>query len=200
MSEYLKKRFQHILDDRPLPEKKIYKLKPVSDKRKKKLAELKEAETKRQEEKTKLPYYDATAADLKKDNSMITLSDWFDLKMRTSTPICMECGMEAYWLLEPKNENIWKACQAHILPKKKEMFPSIATNLDNHMILFPSWGGHLCGCHGFYDSGWYNATTMKVWDKIVVKTFVEKLYPNIALSERRKIPEALLKQLKQTTL
>ena len=56
MSEYLKKRFQHILDDRPLPEKKIYKLKPVSDKRKKKLAELKEAETKRQEEKTKIPY------------------------------------------------------------------------------------------------------------------------------------------------
>lgn len=178
MSDYLKKRQEHILNDRPLPEKKKNKIKPVSDKRAAKIAAAKNAKT---------------------DDS---LDAWFERKMATSKPVCAECGMEAYWLLEPQEDPkkaeayrlMWRACQAHILPKKKNYgFPSLATNDDNHIVLFPSWGGHLCGDHGFYDSNWYNATTMKIWPK-VVEAF-KKLYPLIPHDERKNIPEQLLKEI-----
>lgn len=169
MSEFLKKRMQHILDDRPLPEKKVYRLKPVSPKRAAKIAA----------QKSELG---GEPTDLEK---------WFTHFMEISEPVCAECGMRADWLKQPGYEKLWQACQAHILPKKKNYgFPSLATNLDNHIVLFPSWGGHLCGCHGFYDSNWYNATTMKIWDK-VVKRFNEKLFAKIPEHEKKNIPEQL---------
>lgn len=133
-----------------------------------------------------------------------SLDAWFERKMATNKPVCAECGMEAYWLLEPQIDPkkaeayrlMWRACQAHVMPKKKNYgFPSIATNDENHIILFPSWGGHLCGCHGFYDSNWYNATTMKIWPQIVEK--FKKLYPLIPPHEHKNIPEQLLHTLKQ---
>lgn len=180
MNEYMKSRQEHISKGRPLKEKKVYKLKQVSDK----LA------AKRAEEK-------ATGG----DNS---LDLWFQKKMDESEPVCAECGMRADWLLEPQIDPkkaeayrlMWRACQAHILPKKKNHgFPSICTNEFNHIILFPSWGGFLCGCHGFYDSNWYNASTMKIW-KSVLQTMKEKLIPAISESEKKNIPEAILKELK----
>lgn len=119
------------------------------------------------------------------------LDQWFQDRMKENEPVCMECGFRADWLLLPEYEKIWKACQAHILPKKKSQFPSVATNPLNHLVLFPSWGGHLCGCHGFYDSGWYNATTMKVWPKAVEK--FQQFKDSIAQKERYKIPEQFTK-------
>jgi len=170
LSEYDKKRRDFINAGRPLPEPKKPKwLNKVSPKLAAKRAAAKEV---RGEEPT----------DLQK---------WFNHFMEISEPVCAECGMRADWLKLPGNEKIWHACQAHILPKKKEYgFPSLATNLDNHMVLFPSWGGHLCGCHGFYDSNWYNATTMKIWTE-VVKTFKEKLFAAIPEHEKKNIPEQL---------
>ena len=131
------------------------------------------------------------------------LDRWFEERMATSDPVCAECGMRADWLLEPQEDLkkaaayklMWRACQAHILPKKKVYgFPSIATNQFNHIVLFPSWGGHLCGCHGFYDSNWYNASTMKIW-KTVVPIMKEKLLPLIAENEKKNIPEQILNEL-----
>lgn len=119
------------------------------------------------------------------------LDQWFEDRMRESLPVCMNCGMEANWLLQPEYKKIWRACQAHILPKRKTMFPSVATHPMNHMVLFPVWGGHLCGCHDFFDSSWYNATTMKVWN-IAIHRFKE-IEPSIAGKERARIPEQFLK-------
>lgn len=116
---------------------------------------------------------------------------WFIDRMAENVPVCMNCGMEAAWLLQPEYEKIWRACQAHILPKRKAQFPSVATHPLNHLILFPVWGGHLCGCHDEYDSGWYNATTMKVWG--LAKSKFKQFESAIAPSERRRIPEQLLK-------
>lgn len=116
---------------------------------------------------------------------------WFKDRMAENVPVCMNCGMEAAWLLQPEYERIWRACQAHILPKRKAQFPSVATHPLNHLILFPVWGGHLCGCHDEYDSGWYNATTMKVWE--LAKSKFKQFESAISPSERRRIPEQLLK-------
>jgi hypothetical protein len=100
--------------------------------------------------------------------------------------------MEAYWLLKPEYSEIWKACHHHILEKRKTMFPSMAGNLDNHLVLFPSWGGLLCGCHGWIHSNWYNASTMEIWPELV-RIFKEKLHHLIPEKEKKNIPEALLK-------
>lgn len=123
------------------------------------------------------------------------LDFWFDYWMAHANPICSECGMIANWLLKPEYATIWRACQAHILPKKKNYgFPSLSCVIENHIVLFPSWGGLLCGCHGFYDSSWYNATTMSIWPE-VVEIFKTTLYQRIAPSEIKNIPELLLKEL-----
>jgi hypothetical protein len=125
----------------------------------------------------------------------ISLNQWFDYHMEHSEPVCSECGMRADWVKQPGYEKIWKACQAHVLPKKKSYgFPSIAANIDNHIVLFPSWGGHLCGHHGEYDSSWFNATTMKIWPQVVER--FRQLYPLISEKERKNIPEQLLKEIK----
>jgi|SRR5688572_5114240 len=116
---------------------------------------------------------------------------WFEDRMRDNIPVCMNCGMEAAWLLQPEYKKIWRACQAHILPKRKAQFPSVATHPMNHLILFPVWGGHLCGCHDEYDSGWYNATTMAVWPK--AKERFRQFESSIAEKEKNKIPEQFYK-------
>lgn len=125
---------------------------------------------------------------------ILSLNQWFDYHMEHSEPVCSECGSRQDWVKQPGYEKIWKACQAHVLPKKKTYgFPSIAANIDNHIVLFPSWGGHLCGDHGFYDSNWFNASTMNVWPQIVEK--FKKLYPLISKVELKNIPEQLLKEI-----
>jgi hypothetical protein len=122
---------------------------------------------------------------------------YFDYHMAHSEPVCEECGMEAKWLLDPQYKDLWKACQAHCLPKKKTHgFPSVASTLENHLVLFPSWGGHLCGCHGFYDSSWFNASTMKVWPK-ASEIITAKLIHLLTDSERKRLPEVIKKLINQ---
>lgn len=135
------------------------------------------------------------AKEMGKSTGITDQEQWFEDRMKENLPVCMNCGMEANWLLQPEYKKIWRACQAHILPKRKTMFPSVATNPLNHLVLFPVWGGHLCGCHDEFDSSWYNATTMKVWE-IAAHRFKEFEY-SIALKERKNIPEQLIKLLKQ---
>lgn len=121
---------------------------------------------------------------LKKD---LALKLWYDGKMLHSEPVCDNCGMRADWLKGIGCEKIWHACQAHILPKKKDYgFPSIATDPDNHLVLFPSWGGLLCGCHGAYDSNWERAAGMKVFT--LAKQRFAIFEANIDEEERKRIP------------
>jgi len=143
---------------------------------------------------------DKKAAEMKAEKEKRTdkpVDEYFSYHMTHSKPVCMECGMEAYWLLEEQTdpqkkkayELMWRASQAHILPKKKKHgFPSVAGVLENHLVLFPSWGGHLCGDHGFFDSNWYNATTMKIWPK-VVEIFKTYLYPRLTEEEKKRLPD-----------
>jgi hypothetical protein len=121
-----------------------------------------------------------------------TKEQWYDDRMKENQPICMNCGMAAFWLLQPEYEKIWRACQAHILPKRKTQFPSVARHPLNHLVLFPVWGGHLCGCHDEFDSSWFNATTMDVWPMAVLR--FKQFEANIDPKERYRIPEQLFKK------
>lgn len=121
-----------------------------------------------------------------------TKEQWYDDRMKENQPICMNCGMAAFWLLQPEYEKIWRACQAHILPKRKTQFPSVARHPLNHLVLFPVWGGHLCGCHDEFDSSWFNATTMDVWPMAVLK--FKQFEANIDPKERYRIPEQFFKK------
>lgn len=122
-----------------------------------------------------------------------TKEQWYDDRMKENLPVCMNCGMEANWLLQPEYEKIWRACQAHILPKRKTQFPSIALHPLNHMVLFPVWGGHLCGDHDTFDSSWANASKMKVWQ--IVEHRVWELYPLLTDAEKGRLPEVLIKMI-----
>jgi len=122
-----------------------------------------------------------------------TKEQWYEDRMKENLPVCMNCGMEANWLLQPEYEKIWRACQAHILPKRQTQFPSVAEHPLNHLVLFPVWGGHLCGCHDEFDSSWFQATTMKVWETAFHR--FKEFESAIAQKERYRIPEQFLKPL-----
>lgn len=103
-NEYLQKRMQHILDDRPLPEKKKYSLKPISDKRRKKMEEQKQARSNEPTEKEK----------------------WFDERRPELTGRCKcGCGKPS-----SKNEDeYFRSSIAHVFPQR--LFPSIAKHPKN---------------------------------------------------------------------
>lgn len=125
------------------------------------------------------------------------LDKYFDYHMGKHLPICTNCGMEAPWLKNPQYFILWRACQAHILPKRevhKGGFPSLRCNPDNHIVLFPSWGGWLCGCHTTYDGSWEAASKMNIWP-MVVEIFKDKLYPLIPEHEKKNIPDLLIQTL-----
>ena len=171
---------RRIREQRDLPkQKKAYRIPKKSAKKLKQEAE----------EKDLLK----EAKELGKGTGISAQEQWFKDRMAESEPVCMECGFRADWLKLPEYEKIWRACQAHILPKRKGQFPSVATHPLNHLVLFPSWGGHLCGHHGEYDSSWYNATTMKIWPTAVER--FKRFEASIAPAERKNIPEQLLNAL-----
>lgn len=128
---------------------------------------------------------------LLEDKTDTGLDKWFEYNCLEYDPICTNCAMEAMWLLKPEYAVLWRASQAHILPKRKDQFPSLATNSDNHIVLFPSFGGFLCGCHNQYDASWLSASKMNIWP-VVTEIFKDKLYPLIPDHEKKNIPEQLI--------
>lgn len=83
----------------------------------------------------------------------------------------------------------YRAATAHVIPKRKEYgFPSVAANLDNYLVL-----GSGCGCHNTYDNTWEDAAQMKIFPVAIEK--FKKLYPHIALSERKNIPDVFRQEI-----
>ncbi|MDB5200541.1 MAG: hypothetical protein JWO92_2504 [Chitinophagaceae bacterium] len=140
-------------------EKKLYQIPKVSDKKKQQLKDEK--------------------PDREKQN------DWFEAIDKKECPYafthCQECGkiiLKAFM----------RAAIAHVLPKKKNQFPSVATHENNYIIL-----GAGCGCHNKYDKSWDDASQMKVWP-LAVSKFLE-IYPFIASKEKKNIPDILLQEI-----
>lgn len=102
MSNYLQQRRAFIEAGRPLPEKKKHTIAKVSEKRKKKLAEMA----------------------MKGDDA---LDKWFEDRRREMTGKCVLCGGKT----EKHNDDTYRNSIHHILEKRPTMFPSVALHEDN---------------------------------------------------------------------
>ena len=108
-------------------------------------------------------------------------NDWFneieEREFANGKCNCWNCGDE---ILRP----FARTAIAHILPKRKNMFPSVATQPMNYLIL-----GAGCGCHAEYDRTWEDASKMQVWPKAVERFLI--FQSAIASDEFTRLPDIL---------
>jgi hypothetical protein len=142
---------------------------PEPPKEKKGIAKL--SEKKKQEKKESKPQRDL-------------LTEWFTERVKEMKGKCENCGCK----IDKKIYAYAMMSVAHVLPKRKNMFPSVATHPDNWLELCTS-----NGCHGKYDTSWDEATEMPVWNKAVEK--FKLVYPSIASEEKRHLPEVLRQEV-----
>ena len=105
------------------------------------------------------------------------LNIFFANQLKDNPEFCEECGvsLRASKAINPRS------VIAHILPKRKSCFPSVATHSDNRLFL-------CVNCHSDYDNkGWGYIAQMKVFSlaKERLSLFVDKLTEY----EREKLPE-----------
>lgn len=107
---------------------------------------------------------------------------WFEEIKRKELNVCWETG-------DTIPISYMRAATAHILPKKDNIggFPSVATHPLNYLILSPLNGSH------DKTHTWSKFQTMKVWPQAVER--FKKIYPYIALKERKYLPDCLLQEL-----
>lgn len=111
-------------------------------------------------------------------------AQWFKDRVKEISGKCMNCGGST----NKKNFQFAMMACAHILPKRSNMFPSVATHPDNWI--------ELCvtnGCHHKYDRSWEDATQMKIWPVVVDK--FKLIYPSIAPGERKHLPDVLRQEV-----
>lgn len=111
-------------------------------------------------------------AEYKKDAE---LAWWFKTHMERSEKVCENCGS----YLGNYNNKDWFDSQHHVL--EKSIFPSVATNIDNHVVL-----GKWC-CHSQWHTSMFNASKMKIFSKC--REIVKHLYPLLTPQEQGKISE-----------
>lgn len=111
------------------------------------------------------------------------LERWFKEMQKRMTGKCENCGGKT----EAFTKN-YKCSIAHILPKA--YFKSVATN-ENNWLELCFYGKN--SCHTNFDNKMIDIIDMNCFDQIITK-FV-KIYPFIALDERRRIPNVLLQYL-----
>ncbi len=170
-------------------EKKKYFIKRVSDKT---AAKLKETPKPKKKYSIKKISKKVAAAKLEKKESGIVDNSqeiWFSARGEEMTGVCLFCG--------GKTEYGLSVSIAHLLPKRKNMFPSVAKNPDNWLEL--CFYGN--SCHDNFDTSMISLESLKeqpaIWNVIVEK--FNRIYPFIAQKERRNIPSLLLQELKQAT-
>lgn len=111
---------------------------------------------------------------------------WFQDRRHEMTGFCKNCNKPSF-----KNSNeYFRFSIAHILAKRKSMFPSVATNVDN-------WVELCADCHHNLDNCMIDLSDLACWDEVVVK--FQKIYPFIAQEEKKRIPDILLQYLKTDT-
>lgn len=121
--------------------------------------------------------------------------EWFD---EIEIKECKDGGTHCWNCGEFIPQPFIKAATAHVLPKRDNQFPSVATHPVNYMIL-----GAGCGCHNEYDRSWKDASKMQVW-KIAIER-LGLMYYDITPIERKKVPDVFFKspdaiQVSQSTI
>lgn len=108
---------------------------------------------------------------------------WFNEQRSRMKGECAHCGNKT----NAASDETFHFSIAHLLPKA--YFPSVKTHPENWIELC-FWGNN---CHQSMDDKILDLTEMNCWDEIVVK--FQKIYPEIAPNERRRIPSVLLQYL-----
>lgn len=110
------------------------------------------------------------------------LQRWFNDRHKEMKGSCQHCGGKS-----EKGRNTYKCSVAHILPKA--YFKSVATHPLNWI--------ELCfygkSCHTNFDQLSLDITELNCFDEVITK-FVA-IYPDIAIAERRRIPQVLLQYI-----
>ena len=108
------------------------------------------------------------------------LERWYEERRLEMTGICHHCGAPSCM----HSDIYFKFSICHILPKS--IFPSVSTHHSNFIELC-FWNRN---CHGNMDHHILDLTEMNCWDEIVEKFLL--IYPHIAASEKRRIPNLFL--------
>lgn len=153
MNDYLKKRLEHIHAGRPRPEKKVYRI----PKKSKKTLEREEKESENKGDKG--------------------LDNWFEERRKEMSGVCAECGCKT----GKHDDKFYRHSIAHLLPKRDNMFPSVAMN-DLNWVELCFWGN---SCHSRFDSSWEKAATMRIWPYFIKQ--VNILYPLLTHEEKARI-------------
>lgn len=119
---------------------------------------------------------------LKPEKSM---NIWFQEQRPKMTGICMHCGGPSC----KEDDLFYKHSIAHILPKRPSMFPSVKMHPFNWIELC-FWNNN---CHGNYDNGTLDMIDLNCYAAVIERFLI--MYPNIAKSERRRIPQQLLQYI-----
>lgn len=107
---------------------------------------------------------------------------WFHDRRKEMSGFCKNCGKPSH----KNSHEYFRFSVAHILAKRKSMFPSVATHAENWIELCQN-------CHQDLDNCMIDLTQLACWNEVVVK--FQKIYPSIAPEERKRIPGILLQYI-----
>jgi hypothetical protein len=132
-----------------------------------------------------IPKFSKKKLQEKIDNASVSIakSEWFLDKISKMQGRCVNCG-------EPINKNNTAFAimsVAHVLPKRKNKFPSVALNNINWVELCVTKG-----CHDLYDRDWITASKMPFFSKAA--NIIKQLYPILTDEEKNRVPEFILSQ------
>lgn len=120
------------------------------------------------------------------------LHAWFEARRAEMTGKCALCGGKT----EKHNDETFKRSIHHLFDKRPTMFPSVALNI--HNFLEVCFYGN--SCHTNIHNGtitWELLKDSAEWEMIMEK--VKKVFPYIDKSEKKNIPEVVLKELEKCT-
>lgn len=107
---------------------------------------------------------------------------WFQDRRKEMIGKCSHCQKPSC----KNSHEYFRYSIAHILAKRKSMFPSVATHPENWIELCQN-------CHQDLDNCMIDLTQLACWNEVVVK--FQKIYPSIAPEERKRIPDILLQYI-----
>ena len=121
-----------------------------------------------------------------REKGLTPLDKWFEERRKEMTGKCVLCGGKT----EKHNDATYKRSIHHLFDKRKNMFPSVALHPDNFLeVCF--YGN---SCHTNIHNGtitWELLKDSAEWS--IIKEKFTRIYPYIAVEERKNIPAVLLK-------
>lgn len=109
------------------------------------------------------------------------LLDAFFLEMGEILPqLCENCSQP----LNAFNRAARRAMTCHILPKKDDLFPELATDPDNILFMGVVIFGSSCNCHTSFDSSVEKRMLMPIYPR-ALKQYKEKLRPQLSVKKQQ---------------